>query len=102
MKLPSREAMGVPKLLVRIRLAVPLGFQLVQMRGNPVQDFPFLVAIELTATDDNATVLQGNRDATALAHNVNMRNPLGPVVPIVTMDVVRNAVRSRDRHSCTS
>lgn len=84
---------------VRIRLCVPLFPELTHMGIDPIKNFPLFVAIELTVSRNDATILQGNRNSFTLTPNMNMRNPFDSVISIMSMDEVRDTIRGRNRHS---
>lgn len=86
------------RLPIRIRLALPLTPEFIEMALNPVYDFTFLVAVELTMTYDDFSILQGKRNPAPLTHYMNMGDTLTTVVTIVTMNVVGNSIRRANRH----
>lgn len=82
----------------RIRLAIPLPLECIEIALNPVYDFTFLVAVKLSMTGNDVPIQQGKGDPAPLTHHVNMGDALASVVTVVTMDVVRDSIRRANRH----
>ena len=80
-------------LTVGIRLRLPLPLQVIHVLSGPVLDLSYLIVIEIPFSCNNASILQRNRNFFSLPSDMHMRNPLNPIVTVVSVNHIGHSIR---------